>query len=87
VDVISAPLAIVLVSVGTVALLAAALVARREPLPARAERAGRLSMLVPWLGSVLVVVLLVRGAIACAVFVGVVTLVHAGLTRARASSR
>ena len=86
-DVISVPLAIVLVTVGTIALLAAMVVARREPLPSRRGRPGRLSLLVPWLGSLLVVVLLVRGAVAGAVVVGVATLAHAAVTRARARSR
>lgn len=82
-ELISTPLAVVLVVVGTAALLGATVVARREPLPPRRGTPGRFSLLVPWIGSVLVVVLLVRGALAGAAVVAVATLVHAGVQRAR----
>lgn len=83
-DLISTPLAVVLMVVGTAALLGAAVVARREPLPARGTP-GRLSLLTPWIGSALVVVLLVRGALAGAAVVAAATLIHAGVQRGRAS--
>jgi hypothetical protein len=86
VDVVSAPLAITLAVVGALVLGAAALVAAREPLERRrAPGGGMLQGLVPWIGSLLVVVLLVRGSLAGAAFVGVATLLHAGVTRALAS--
>jgi hypothetical protein len=85
VEVISTPLAVTLVVVGVLTLGAATYVGLREPLPGRGERPGRLSLLVPWIGSVLVVVLLVRGSFAGAVFVGVATLLHAVVSRARSS--
>ena len=84
-DLISTPLAIALVAVGAAAMAMATVVARREPLPKRTGRPGRLALLVPWAGSVLVVVLLVRGAVAGAVVVAVATLLHAAVMRARAS--
>lgn len=86
-DLVSAPLAIGLAVIGALALGAAALVAAREPLQRRsgAREPGMLSGLVPWIGSLLVVVLLVRGSIAGAVFVGLATLVHAGVTRGLAT--
>jgi hypothetical protein len=85
VELISTPLAVVLMVVGAAALLAATVVARREPLPSRTGRPSRLAPLVPWLGSLLIVVLLVRGSVAGAGFVAVVTLAHVGWQRYRAT--
>jgi hypothetical protein len=85
VELISTPLAVVLMVVGAAALLAATVVARREPLPSRTGRPSRLAPLVPWLGSLLIVVLLVRGSFAGAGFVAVVTLAHVGWQRYRAT--
>ena len=84
-ELISTPLAVVLVVGGAAAMLAATVVARREPLPARRGGPGRFSLLVPWVGSLLVVVLLVRGAWAGAAFVAVATLLHTGVQRMRAT--
>jgi hypothetical protein len=76
---------VALLLVGLIAMTAATSVSLREAPAPRGRRARGLAPLVPWLGSVLVVVLLVRGAIAGAVVVGVATLLHAGVTRFRMS--
>ncbi len=86
-DLVSAPLAIVLVVVGTLTLGAAAVVGMRDPLPQRQAPGRALGVLVPWIGSLLVVVLLVRGAFAGAAFVGVAMLVYVGVARSRARRR
>jgi drug/metabolite transporter (DMT)-like permease len=86
VELISTPLAVVLVVVGAAAMAMATVVARREPLPSRTGRPSRLAPLVPWIGSLLIVVLLVRGALAGAGFVALVTLAHVGLQRYRAAT-
>jgi hypothetical protein len=86
-DIISTPLAIALSILGALVLAAATVVAlgeRVEP-RARGRRPGMLVGLVPWIGSLLVVVLLVRGAVAGAVVVGLATLLHAGVMRAMAT--
>ena len=83
-ELISTPLAVVLVVVGAAAMTAATVVARREPLPSRTGRPSRLAPLVPWLGSLLIVVLLVRGSFAGAGFVALVALAHVGVQRYRA---
>ena len=83
-ELISTPLAIVLVVVGAAAMAAATVVARREPLPSRSGRPSRLAPLVPWFGSLLIVVLLVRGSFAGAGFVALATLAHVGVQRYRA---
>lgn len=84
-ELISTPLAVALTVVGLAAMLAATAVARREPLPARTGGRSRLSPLVPWIGSLVVVILLVRGAYAGAAFVALATLAHAGVQRWRAT--
>ena len=84
-ELISTPLAVVLVVVGVAAMAAATVVARREPLPSRTGRPSRLAPLVPWIGSLLIVVLLVRGSFAGAGFVALVTLAHVGVQRYRAA--
>lgn len=86
-DLISAPLAIVLVVVGTLTLAAAAVVGMRDPLPERRGSGRALAVLVPWIGSLLLVVLLVRGSWAGAAFVGIAMLVGAGVARSRARHR
>ena len=83
-ELISTPLAVVLVLVGAAAMAAATVIARREPLPSRTSRPSRLAPLVPWLGSLLIVVLLVRGSFAGAGFVALVTLAYVGVQRYRA---
>jgi hypothetical protein len=65
--------------IGAIAI-ATAIAARHEP-DVRRGRVRSLGPLVPWLGSLLVVVLLVRGSSAGAVVVGAATLVHAVVTR------
>ena len=85
VELISTPLAVALVVVGAAALVAATVVARREPLPSGSGRPSRLAPLVPWVGSLLIVVLLVRGSFAGAGFVALVTLIHVGVQRWRAT--
>jgi hypothetical protein len=76
---------VALLVLGLVAMAVATSVSLREPPARRGERARGLAPLVPWIGSVLVVVLLVRGALAGAAVVGLATLVHAGVTRFRVS--
>jgi hypothetical protein len=75
---------VALLLVGLIAMTLATSVSLREAPAARGRRARGLAPLVPWIGSVLVVVLLVRGAVAGAVVVGVATLLHAGIARLRA---
>jgi hypothetical protein len=65
--------------IGSIAL-ATAIAARHEP-DVRRGRVRGLGPLVPWLGSLLVVVLLIRGSTIGAVVVGVATLLHAVITR------
>lgn len=74
----------VLIVVGAGALGLATWLAVREAPPTRGGRARAASPLVPWLGSVAAVALAIRGALAAAGFVLLVTLVHAGLARWRA---
>ncbi|MTV25487.1 hypothetical protein FTX61_08710 [Nitriliruptoraceae bacterium ZYF776] len=74
----------VLVVTGVAALALATVVAAREDAPVAGRRASRLAPVVPWLGTLLVVLLLVRGALAGAVVVGLATLLHAVVSRARA---
>jgi hypothetical protein len=77
-------LAVALV-VGVVALAAATWAVTRRDTPPRTRAAGA-APLVPWLGTVLVVVLLVRGSWPAAVFVAAATLLHAAVVRARATT-
>jgi hypothetical protein len=74
---------VALLLVGLIAMTLATTVSLREAPAPRGHRARGLAPLVPWIGSVLVVVLLVRGAVAGAVVVGVATLLHAGIARLR----
>jgi hypothetical protein len=76
---------VALLLLGLLAMGVATSVSLREAPAPRGRRARGLAPLVPWIGSVLVVVLLVRGALAGAAVVGVATLVHAGLARMRVS--
>lgn len=81
---LSATTVAILLTIGVLALGAATSVAVRQPATASDRRVSRLAPLVPWLGSGVVVLLLVRGAIAGAVVVGLATLAHAGVARWRA---
>lgn len=77
-------LVVIGVTLGVLALVAATTLATRD---AHAVRGGRIrgsAPLVPWLGTLAVVLLLVRGAIAGAVVVALATFVHAAVTRWRA---
>jgi hypothetical protein len=78
-------LAVALV-VGVVALAAATGAVTRRGTPPPRTRAAGAAPLVPWLGTVLVVVLLVRGSWPAAVFVAAATLLHAAVVRARATT-
>jgi hypothetical protein len=74
-----------LVVLGAGALGVATWLAVREPGPGPGGRTRAASPLVPWVGSGLTVLLLVRGALAGAAVVVLATLVHAGLARWRAA--
>ncbi|MEX0836211.1 MAG: hypothetical protein WD010_08980 [Nitriliruptor sp.] len=69
---------------GIAALAVATTVATRHETAVRGGRVRGLAPLVPWLGTLVVVLLLIRGATAGALVVGVVTVIHAGVTRWRA---
>jgi xanthine/uracil/vitamin C permease (AzgA family) len=69
----------VFIGIGALAI-ATSIASRHEP-DVRRGRVRSLGPLVPWLGSLLVVVLLVRGSPAAAVVVGAATLLHAVVTR------
>lgn len=74
------------VTLGAASLALATFVATRRGAPdRRTPRGTALAPLVPWLGTVFTLVLLVRGSFPAAGIVAVATLVHAGVTRARAS--
>lgn len=82
---IDATLVLVAVGLGAAALAGATFVATRRGAPdERTPRGTALAPLVPWIGTVLAVVLLVRGSWPAAVVVAVATAIHAGVTRARA---
>jgi hypothetical protein len=83
VELVRAELVAVALGVGVLALLIATTVATHHEPAARGSRLHGLAPLVPWLGGLLTLVLLVRGATAGAVLVLVATVVHAVLTRAR----
>ena len=77
---------LIAVAVGALALAVGTFVATRKGAPdARTPRGTALAPLVPWLGTVLTLVLLVRGATPAAVVVAIATAIHAGLTRLRAA--
>ena len=79
---------LIAVAVGALALAVGTFVATREGAPdAGTPRGTALAPLVPWLGTVLTLVLLVRGSTPAAVVVAVATATHAGLTRLRAVRR
>ncbi len=81
---VRAELVALALGVGIAALALATTVATRHEPAVRGGRVRGLAPLVPWLGTLLVVLLLVRGATAGAVVVGVATVIHAGVTRWRA---
>lgn len=74
-----------LVAVGfaaaAIALAVATSLAAGTPPTARGGRARALAPLVPWLGGLLVLLLVVRGATAAAVLVALATVLHAAVTR------
>ncbi len=79
-------LVLIAVSAGALALALATFVATRRGAPdRRTPRGTALAPLVPWIGTVLTLVLLVRGSWPVAVLVAGATAVHAGITRARAA--
>lgn len=71
-------------TLGILAIAAATTIATRQEPAVRGGRVRGVAPLVPWLGSLVVVVLLVRGSFVGAGVVAVATVVHAGLTRWRA---
>jgi hypothetical protein len=84
VELVRADLAVVALVVGALVLAIATTVAtRHEPAPGGRRLRG-IAPLVPWVGGLLVLVLVVRGATAGAVVVGLATVVHAVVTRFRA---
>jgi hypothetical protein len=66
---------------GVLAIAAATTIATRHEPAVRGRRMRSLGPLVPWIGSVLVVVLLVRGSSVAAVVLGVGVVLHALVTR------
>jgi hypothetical protein len=78
-------LVLVALVIGVGTLAAAAWVATRGGAGAASStRAAGLAPLVPWAGTLVVLVLLARGAIAGAVVIGLLTVAHAVVTRVRA---
>lgn len=74
------------VGLGALALALATVVATRDGAPdARTPRGTALAPLVPWIGTVLTLVLLVRGSPPAAIVVASATAIHAGITRVRAA--
>lgn len=78
---------VALTVVGAAALLFAGVVAAREQAARPGRRARGVAPLVPWIGTLLVVVLLVRGAVVGAVVVAAAVVAHAALTRWRVTHR
>lgn len=77
---------LVAVGLGALALALATFVATRDGAPdGRTPRGTALAPLVPWIGTVLTLVLLVRGSPPAALIVAGATAVHAGVTRVRAA--
>lgn len=75
---------LVAVTLGALCLATATFVATRRGAPdRRTPRSTALAPLVPWLGTFLTLVLLVRGSFPVAIVVAIATLAHAGVTRAR----
>lgn len=85
VDLVRAELVAAALAVGVVSLAVATTVATRHRPADRGARLQGLAPLVPWVGAVLVLVLLVRGSVAGAVVVLLLTILHAALTRLRTS--
>jgi hypothetical protein len=85
VSLVRADLVALALLVGTLAIAAATTLAARHEPAVRGRRVRGLAPLVPWLGGLLVLLLLVRGATAGAVVVGTVTVLHAAVTRLRAA--
>jgi hypothetical protein len=83
VDLIRADVVAVALVVGVLCLVVATTVAARHEPAVRGRRMRGLAPLVPWLGGLLVLVLLVRGSTAGAVLVLLATVLHAALTRVR----
>lgn len=77
-------LALVALVVGALVIGVATTVAMRHEPAVGGRRLRGLAPLVPWIGGLLVLILLVRGATAGAVVVGLATVVHAVVTRFRA---
>lgn len=86
-DGISVELGVLLLLVGVLSLAVATIVGRRTPAPAPGRRASVLTLLTPWLGVLLTVVLLGRGARSAALVVVLATAVGIGISRWRAVAR
>ncbi|WP_052667307.1 hypothetical protein [Nitriliruptor alkaliphilus] len=86
-DLVRTDLALVALVAGAVVLAVATNVAMRHEPAVAGRRVGGLAPLVPWIGGLLVLVLLVRGSTAGAVVVGLATVVHAVVTRFRTVRR
>lgn len=83
-DLVRADLVAAALVVGVLSLAVATTVAARHEPAGRGARLQGLAPLVPWIGGLLVVLLLVRGSVAGAVVVLFLTVLHAALTRLRA---
>jgi hypothetical protein len=83
VELVRAELVAVALVVGSLVLMAGTAIATRQEPAIRGGRVRGLAPLVPWIGGFLVLVLVVRGATAGAVFVAVATVLHAVVTRFR----
>lgn len=81
---VRADLVAVALVAGALAIAAATTLAARHEPAIRGRRVRGLAPLVPWIGGLLVLLLLVRGATAGAVVVGLATVLHAVVTRVRA---
>lgn len=84
VELVRADLVAVALVVGVVVLGIATTVGGRHEPAVPGTRLRGLAPLVPWFGGLLVLLLLVRGATAGAVVVGLATVLHAVVTRLRA---
>jgi hypothetical protein len=83
---VSWELAAAVLLTGVVCLAVATIVARRTPAPGPGQRGSVLSLLTPWLGVLLTVVLLGRGSRTAALVVLGATAVAVGVHRWRAST-
>jgi hypothetical protein len=86
-DLIRAEVVAVALAVGVLSLAIATTVATRHEPAVRGRRMRGLAPLVPWLGGLLVLVLLVRGSTAGAVIVLIATVLHAVVIRASEALR